>query len=270
MNENSEDTKLLLEAVQEAARVAGDIAARHFGTRLTVDTKEDGSPVTVADREAERAARDWIEHRFPRDGILGEEFGLVREDSPRRWVLDPIDGTGTFVRGVPLYGSLVAVLEGERVLAGAAYYPSLGESLAAAPGCGCWWNGALVQVSRISRMSDALVLTTDEQFEHRAERAAAWNRLVGRAAMSRSWGDCYGYLLVATGRAEAMVDGVLSPWDAAAFLPIIEEAGGVFTDWAGRRTIFGGSAVATNRALADTARALLTDPPETQLEPVDA
>jgi histidinol phosphatase-like enzyme (inositol monophosphatase family) len=270
MSEKSEDTKLLLEAVQEAARVAGNIAARHFGARLTVDTKEDGSPVTAADREAERAVREWIEHRFPRDGILGEEFGLVRGDSPRRWVLDPIDGTRTFVRGVPLYGSLVAVLEGEQVLAGAAYYPSLGESLAAAPGCGCWWNGARAQVSPTSWINDALVLATDEQFGHSAEQRARWDRLAGWAAMSRSWGDCYGYLLVATGRAEVMVDGVLSPWDAAAFLPIIEEAGGIFTDWDGRRTIFGGSAVATNRALASTARVLLAGQPDTQPEPVDA
>lgn len=265
----SENTETLLEAVQEAARMAGDVAARHFGTRLAVDTKEDGSPVTAADREAERAVREWIEHRFPRDGILGEEFGLVRGDSPRRWVLDPIDGTRTFVRGVPLYGSLVAVLEGEQVLAGAAYYPSLGELLAAAPGCGCWWNGRRAQVSSISCLTGALVLTTDERFEEDTGRLASWNRLSSQAAMSRSWGDCYGYLLVATGRAEVMVDGVLSPWDAAAFLPIIEEAGGVFTDWAGRRTIFGGSAVATNRALASTVRASLAGHPTALPEPAD-
>lgn len=250
----------LLEAAQEVARVAGDIAARHFRTRLAVETKGDGSPVTAADREAERAAREWLERRFPKDGILGEELGLVRAESPRRWVLDPIDGTRTFVRGVPLYGSLVAVVEGETVLAGAAYYPSLGEMLAAAPGCGCWWNGHPATVSATSRLSDATVLTTDERFPHDPVQRDGWRRLAEQGAMSRSWGDCYGYLLVATGRAEVMVDGVLSPWDAAAFLPIIEEAGGVFTDWGGRRTIFGGSAVATNGGVAEAARSLLRQP----------
>src|SRR5690349_21577779 len=112
----------LLDAAQEVARVAGRSAARHFGTKLVVETKSDGSPVTVADREAERAARAWIEQRFPQDGILGEEFGVTRPEARRRWVLDPIDGTKTYIRGVPLYGSLVAVLDGEDVLAGAAYF----------------------------------------------------------------------------------------------------------------------------------------------------
>lgn len=251
----------LLDAVQEVAHVAGEIAAHHFGTRLDVEMKHDGSPVTVADREAERAARAWIEQRFPEDGILGEEFGITRPEARRRWVLDPIDGTRTYMRGVPLYGSLVAVLDGEDVLAGAAYFPSLGELLAAAPGCGCWWNGTLAHVSAISSVTGAMVLTTDERFPHDGARRRSWDRLADQAALSRSWGDCYGYLLVATGRAEAMVDGMLSPWDAAAFLPIIEEAGGVFTDWTGRRTIFGGNAIATNRALADTARALLQPVP---------
>jgi len=251
------DAGTLLEAAEQVARVAGDIAARHFGTRLVVDTKSDGSPVTVADREAERAARAWIERRFPGDGILGEEMGLARPEAKRRWVLDPIDGTKTFIRGVPLYGSLVAVLEGDEVLAGAAYFPSLGEMLTAAPGLGCWWNGSKAQVSGISGVAGATVLTSDERFQQSAQQREAWCRLAEQAALSRSWGDCYGYLLVATGRAEVMVDGVLSPWDAAAFLPIIEEAGGVFTDWSGRRTIFGGSAIATNRALATATRSLL-------------
>lgn len=262
----------LLDAVQEVARVAGQIAARHFGTKLVVETKNDGSPVTVADREAERATRAWIEQRFPRDGILGEEFGVTRPEARRRWVLDPIDGTKTYIRGVPLYGSLVAVLDGEDVLAGAAYFPSLDELLAAAPGRGCWWNGTATHVSDISSVTGATVLTSDERFLHDAAQRRAWHHLANQAALSRSWGDCYGYLLVATGRAEVMVDGVLSPWDAAAFLPIIEEAGGVFTDWSGRRTIFGESAVATNRALADAARAVLrhvsptSDPQDTDAD----
>ena len=247
----------LLEAAHDVARLAGDIARRHFRARLAVETKADGSPVTAADREAERAARDWIEFHFPQDGILGEEFGVLRADARRRWLLDPIDGTKTFVRGVPLYGTLVAVAEGDEVLAGAAYFPSVDEILVAAPGAGCWWNASRCVVSPVTALASATVLTTDERFPHDPAQRAGWRALAAQAAVSRTWGDCYGYLLVATGRAEVMTDGILGPWDAAAFLPIIEEAGGVFTDWGGRRTAFSGSAVATNAALARVARSLL-------------
>lgn len=247
----------LLEAVEEVARLAGGIALRHFRTGLAAEPKGDGSPVTIADRESERAAREWIQRRFPADGILGEEFGATRPASRRRWILDPIDGTRTFLRGVPFFGTLVAVLEGEEVLAGAAFFPALGELVCAEPGAGCWTNGAPCSVSGVSRLSDALVLTTDERFTDYDDKRRGWQALAGRAQMARTWGDCYGYLLVATGRAEVMTDPVMNPWDAACFLPILEEAGGVLTDWSGRRTVFGGSTIATNRALADEARALL-------------
>lgn len=254
MNENLES---LAAAAEEVARIAGDRALSYFRSALAIEAKADGSPVTIADRQAERDAREWIQQRFPADGILGEEFGATRPDARRRWVLDPIDGTKTFVRGVPLWGTLVAVAEGERVLAGAAYFPAVGEMLAAAPGAGCWWNGARCTVSSRSILRDATVLTTDERFPHDAVQRAGWEALAGGAGMSRSWGDCYGYLLVATGRAEVMVDGILNPWDAAALMPIVEEAGGVFTDWMGERTAFGGSAVATNRGVAAESRSLL-------------
>ena len=252
-----ESPTTLMAAAADVARLAGDVALRHFRTALTVEAKSDGSPVTVADREAERTARDWIEARFPRDGILGEELGTTRPDAARRWIVDPIDGTRTFLRGVPLWGTLVAAVEGDRVVAGAAYYPAIGELLAAAPGAGAWWNGARCSVSGVASLSEATVLTTDERFTHSASQRESWTRLAVSARMSRSWGDCYGYLLVATGRAELMVDGILSAWDAAPFLPIIEEAGGVLTDWAGHRTAFGGSAIATNSALAARAREVL-------------
>ena len=222
-----------------------------------IESKADGSPVTIADREAERAARAWIEQNFPGDGILGEELGITRPDARRRWVLDPIDGTKTFVRGVPLWGTLVGLCEGDEVLAGAAYFPALGEMLAAARGAGCWWNGAPCRVSSLATLREATVLTTDERFAGDAEHWPAGARSPATAAVARSWGDCYGYLLVATGRAEVMVDGIVSPWDAAALMPIIEEAGGVFTDWKGTRTAFGGSAVATNQGVAVESRLLL-------------
>lgn len=247
----------LMQAAAELARLAGDVALGYYRRAVAVETKADGSPVTAADRDAERAAREWIEARFPEDGVLGEEFGALRPDARRRWILDPIDGTKSFVRGVPLWGTLVAVAEGDTVLAGAAYFPPVGELVCAAPGEGAWWNGARCGVSAVSSLGSATVLTTDDRFPERPERRDAFARLAARSAVARSWGDCYGYLLVATGRAEAMVDDIVSPWDAAALQPIVTEAGGAFTSWRGEPTAFGGDAIATNRALADDVRSIL-------------
>jgi histidinol phosphatase-like enzyme (inositol monophosphatase family) len=244
----------LLEAVQVVARLAGDVALSHYRTAITVESKGDGSPVTVADREAEQAARDWISQRFPADGILGEEFGAHEGSSGRRWLLDPIDGTKSFVRGVPLWGTLIAVAEGDRVLAGAAYFPAVNEMIAAAPGEGCWWNGRRASVNELSTLADATALVTDDRTFADRTQHESWQALANAVGIARSWGDCFGYLLVATGRAEIMVDPIINPWDAACFLPIIEEAGGVFTSLTGERTAFGGHAIATNRALARPAR----------------
>ena len=257
----SESLSSLMQAVAEVARVAGAVALRHFRSpALEIRSKPNGSPVTNGDLDSEQSARDWISARFPDDGILGEEFGVERPEAKRRWVLDPIDGTKTFLRGVPLWGTLVAVVEGGVVLAGSANFPALDELVCAAPGEGCWANGERAQVSSIGRLSDALMLTTDETFSAFPARRSQWLELERQSGMTRSWGDCYGYLLVATGRAEAMADARLSEWDAAAFLPIVEEAGGVFSDWDGQRRIDGGSAIATNRALAQTVRAALASP----------
>lgn len=249
----------LLDAAQEVARLAGEVAQRHFRSALAVESKSDGSPVTVADRESEQAARQWIAAHFPDDGVVGEEFGTVEGTSGRRWLLDPIDGTKSFVRGVPLWGSLVAVVKDREVLAGAASFPALGEFIAAAPGGGCWWNGARAQVSATAALAGALVLVTDDRTFRAPRLAEGWQTLAAEAAVARTWGDCVGYLLVATGRAEAMVDPVVNPWDTACFLPIIEEAGGVFSDLAGRRDAFAGDAIATNAALARVVRDFFDD-----------
>jgi histidinol phosphatase-like enzyme (inositol monophosphatase family) len=251
----------LLDAAAEVARLAGDTALRYFRGAVPVETKGDGTPVTVADRSAELIAREWLRTRFPNDGILGEELGEERPGSRRRWVLDPIDGTKTFVRGVPLWGTMVALHEGDRILVGAVYCPAVGELVVAAPDEGCWWNGTRCAVSNVSDLGAATILTTDERFAGFPERGSLWRELAMRAAMSRTWGDCYGYLLVATGRAELMTDPVLSPWDAAALLPIIIEAGGTFTDWNGHATAFEkAGVVATNAALGDEIRSCLGVP----------
>ena len=252
------DGALMLQAVDELARLTGKAALRHYRRGIAVERKDDGSPVTAADREAEAAAREWIAARFPRDGVLGEEFGNQPGASGRTWVLDPIDGTKTFVRGVPLWGSLVALVEGDTVLAGAASYPALGEAVSAAPGEGCWHDGVRCRVSDVARLADATILTSEvERFTDPGWRLG-WAGLAGQAAVVRTWGDCYGYLLVATGRAEVMVDVGLNPWDIACFVPIIEEAGGRLTDFGGGSYPPLRSAVATNRALAGEARRLFS------------
>jgi histidinol phosphatase-like enzyme (inositol monophosphatase family) len=245
-----------MEAAEAVARVAGEVALRHYHRGVTVETKGDGTPVSVADRQAEEAARAWLEKHCPADGILGEELGMTRPEARRRWILDPIDGTKTFVRRVPLWGTLVALAEGETVLAGAAFFPAVDELVVAAQGAGCLWNGKPARVSSVSKLSEAVLLTTDTRMGT-PEQCRVLDGLCGRAGYARTWGDCYGYLLVATGRAEAMADMIMAPWDAAALQPIIEEAGGAFTDWTGRRTAFGGNAVASNAALAAEVRAAL-------------
>lgn len=247
----------LLAAVEEVARRAGLVALDYYGKQVDVETKADGSPVTIADRSAERVAREWIQHRFPGDAIVGEEYAASNTEAGRSWIIDPIDGTKTFVRGVPMWGTLVAVSEGDTVLAGAAFFPALEEMLVAAIGEGCWHNGARARVSGVSSLAEATVLTTDERFAATPARAEGWRRLASRAAIARTWGDCYGYLLVATGRAEAMTDGIVARWDTAAVERCVTEAGGVFTDWNGVPTPFGGSAIATNGALAAEVRTVL-------------
>lgn len=260
MSRHSESSSLLLEAAAELAQHAASVAMQHYRTGVRVETKGDGSPVTIADRGAEEAARRWLAERFPEDGIIGEEFGDERANAKRRWIVDPIDGTKAFVRGVPLWGTLVACCEGDRVLAGAACYPALDEHIVAAPGHGCWWNGARVEVSTVDTLASATLLTTDDRFPDRPVRAERWRALALGAGVTRTWGDCYGYLLVATGRAEIMVDDIVNAWDAAAFQPIIEEAGGVFTSWRGVPTAFGGDLIATNARLSQVVRDILQEP----------
>lgn len=238
---------------------AGRVAMAHYQTGIAAESKDDASPVTEADRAAERLLRELIEARFPADGILGEEFGADRPGRPRRWIVDPIDGTRSFVRGVPLFGCLVALEEEGEPVVGVIHFPALAETVYAAAGEGCWWNGRSARVSEIASLGDALVLTTDVENIDARGRRSGWDRLRRAAGTVRTWGDCYGHALVATGRAEAMLDPVMSVWDAAALQPIIEEAGGVFTDWAGNRSHDGGSAISTSAAVADAVRELLKE-----------
>ena len=225
-----------------------------------METKSDASPVTRADREAERILRKAIGASFPDDGILGEEEGETPGTSGHTWVLDPIDGTLSFVRGVAQYGTLVGLEENGRAVLGVAYMPALREMVFAARGHGAWWvhdvggQGEVrrpARVSAVSSLADAFLCHTSVGGFVRTGRLDAFLRLRAAVARDRGWGDCYGHLLVATGRADIMIDPVLSHWDCAALFPILEQAGGAFRDLSGRATHRGGSGVSTNGALAD-------------------
>jgi len=216
-----------------------------FTSRAT-SRKADGSYVTIADREAEAYLRRQIAERFPADGVLGEEEGEHTGRSGRRWIVDPIDGTFAFVHGVPLYGVLVACeIDGAPTI-GVVHMPALNETVSAATGAGCFFNGEPAQVSNTRSLTDALLLCTNFHECARRGFAHAAEVLQQRARSCRTWGDCYGYVLVATGRADVMLDPVMNLWDCAPLLPIMEEAGGTFTDWRGIRTVNAGNSIATN------------------------
>lgn len=249
-----------LKFAREIALEAGNLTLDYFQkSNFKIERKSDSSPVTVADREAELLLRKLIAERFPSDAILGEEFPEVEGTSGYRWIVDPIDGTKSFIHGVPLYGNMVAVeLDGRGVI-GVVNIPALRELVYAAQGNGCWYQHwdhsgecdapAKCHVSKQSSLADACFVTSEVQTFYKIDRGSSFEKLDSAVRLTRTWGDCYGYMLVATGRADIMVDPKLSVWDAAAVQPIIEEAGGTFTDWAGQPSIHTGNAVATNGVL---------------------
>ena len=253
-NENEQ----LLEFAVELARGAGRITLKYFRKKPETATKTDGSYVTIADREAEAYMRRQIAERFPHDGILGEEEGESHGRSGRRWIIDPIDGTFAFVHGVSFYGVLIGVEVDEEMSVGVINIPALDEIVFAARGAGCFLNGEPTRVSGTERLEDALLLSTDFTACERYGFGKAAEELQARAKTSRTWGDCYGYVLVATGRADIMLDPVMNLWDCAALLPIMEEAGGTFTDWRGARTAYGGNSIATNGLLFDEVMRLVS------------
>ena len=237
----------LLNVAMEGAHLAGKRTLAYFNTGVIPDIKADNTPVTIADREAETVLRDHIHRYFPDHAILGEEQGETSGTAPYRWIVDPIDGTKSFIAGVPLYGVLVGVeVRGEPTV-GVIYLPALDDMVAAANGTGCTWNGRPCHVSDVSELSQAVVVTSS--IVSCQIRSDAFDTLTPRTRVQRTWGDAFGYAMVATGRAEIMMDPVTNPWDCAPMVPILREAGGVFTDWRGNPTHLNGDGIATNAAL---------------------
>jgi histidinol phosphatase-like enzyme (inositol monophosphatase family) len=202
--------------------------------------------------------RRLIEASYPDHSILGEEEGETRPGATYKWILDPIDGTKSFVRGVPLYAVLVGLECAGEMIAGVINCPAIGDFLVAAQGQGCYWNGRQTQVSQTKTLRESLLLTTDSGAMDTYGRSEPYGRMLAATAMQRTWSDAYGYVLVATGRAEVMLDPQMSVWDCGALLPVIREAGGTFTDWKGNATVYGEEAIATNGHVYQEVMGLIT------------
>jgi histidinol-phosphatase len=250
MKKMQQPLKTLLDFANETAYLAGKITLRHYQANPVVDIKMDGTVVTIADQESEKLIRSRIERYFPDHAILGEEYGEKQlPESKYCWIIDPIDGTQSFIHGVPLYAVLIGLEVDNQVAAGVAHFPALGETISAASGEGCYWNSIRAHVSEIDSLAESLVLCNDSEAMYEDGHGEAWDRLKKACKVRRGWGDAYGYLLVATGRAELMLDPRMNLWDCGPFPPIFKEAGGYFGDWKGNRGIYGGEALATSSKL---------------------
>ncbi len=253
---DSKEIRPRLDFALQIAREAGCHTLTHFRQGVDVQRKGDASPVTIADRETELLLRKRIAETFPDDSIQGEEYDEVVGTNSFRWVLDPIDGTKSFISGVPLYGTLVGLLHNDEAVAGVIDIPALGECVYGGRGLGAWYlqgdaPAVEARVSDVATLSEGTFVTSQVDSFDETSRAPAYRLLEKAAYITRTWGDCYGYLLVATGRAVAMVDPIMNVWDAAAIQPIMEEAGGTFTDWQGKPTVHGGEGIGTNKHVLD-------------------
>ena len=230
--------------MEELAAASARVICPLFGSpTLAVETKSDLTPVTAADRGAEEVMRAMINERFPSHGILGEEYGPERTDAEWVWVLDPVDGTKSFAAGCPLFGTLIALLHRGQPVLGAIHQPIL-HQLVIGDGTQTTLNGAPVRCRSTRSLAESTFLTSDWLNPARHQNGPAFESVAARAKVARTWGDCYGYLLVATGWADVMCDPIMNPWDVAALIPVIRGAGGVITDWRGNSPVDAASIVA--------------------------
>ena len=247
-----------LPALLNVGLIAARMGAREieFGVKkvhsLTVQKKGPTDYVTEMDRRIETLVFEEIKKYYPEHNFLGEEFGHEINNSDTTWILDPIDATRSFMRGVPLYGVLIGIEIEDESTVGVAHFPPLRETVAAGRGLGCTWNERPCRVSEVDRIEDAVICTTDVERILSRPQGTGWRNLQQQCAFSRTWGDCYGHALVATGRIEAQVDPVMAPWDAGPFLTIVTEAGGTFTTLGGEATVHGGSGLSSCSGLHDT------------------
>lgn len=233
---------------QHLAKISGKIILEHFRTKINVENKADNSPVTIADKKAEETMREEIIKEFPDHGILGEEFGKHNENAEYKWVLDPIDGTKSFVCGAVTFGTLIALLKNEQPILGVFNQPILNEYLIGDNNVS-ELNGSKVQVRDCNKLSEAVLLTTDHLNIGKYQDQKKFDELIKKVKLYRMWGDCYGYYLLATGFADVMIDPVMSPWDSLALIPVIKGAGGIITDYHGNDPVKGNSIIAAGSGI---------------------
>ncbi|HXD86995.1 MAG TPA: inositol monophosphatase family protein [Urbifossiella sp.] len=241
------------ELAVEAARKAGDLARAYYETTFDVESKADESPVTIADRQAEQLIRKLVAEQFPDDGFLGEEFGDQPGGSGFRWVIDPIDGTRSFVRHIPIWATLIGLEYRGEQIGGVAYLPVFGQTYRALRGDGAYMNDRRIRVSSVSKLSDSLMCYSSIRWFQKAGREQTFLELVAKTQRQRGFGDFYGFVLVAEGACDVMLEHGVHEWDVSALKAIVEEAGGRFTDWKGTPTTATPDVLATNGHLhADT------------------
>ncbi len=233
---------------KELARASGEVIMTYFRSDISVETKADNSPVTIADRQAEEIMREMIMKAFPTHGIIGEEFGNHNEDAEYQWVLDPIDGTKSFISGTFLFGSLIGLMRNGQPIVGAIHHPATSHLLIG-DGEAARLNDEVVRVRETRQLRDAVMLYTDFIHVGQYQNGIAFQQLMGRTNYNRTWGDCHGYFLLATGYADIMLDPIMHLWDIVALIPIIEGAGGVITAWNGGPPLSGNGIIASNRHL---------------------
>jgi histidinol-phosphatase len=256
-----------LEVAIAAAKAGGEVALGYFRTQLTVDYKRDRSPVTQADRECERRIVEVLRRSFPDYGVVGEEFGeqpaaeLSARGRGAKWIIDPIDGTKNFIRGIPYFATLIGLEEDGEVTTGVIYAPAVDDLLYARKGGGAFDRNGPVHVSAIGSLRDSMVVFGGLDIFRQVGRWHGFERLVRASGRQRGFGDYFGHTFVARGQAEAMVEVDLKPWDLAAIKIIVEEAGGRFTDFNGVPSIYGGNAVASNGRVHDEILRLLAPEP---------
>lgn len=249
----------VLDVMTEAARSAGEIALKYFRRGVEVMLKPDRSPVTRADHEAEQIIVEILGRAFPERGFLGEELG-ARGSEEVRWIVDPIDGTRNFVRGIPIWGVLIALEERGEITAGVVLNPVSGELWTARKGGGAFLGGERLRVSEVSSLDKATLIHASLNLIRRSSHWDSFTRLVDATDRQRGFGDFMCYTVVAEGKAEIAVEASdLKPWDLAPLKLLVEEAGGRFTDFAGTPSIYSGAALATNGRLHDAALALIRD-----------
>jgi histidinol-phosphatase len=228
------------------AKLSERVTMKYFNSSFKVYYKEDSSPVTAADKKCERNLKKEIKKRYPHHGFYGEEFGDSGCNSEYKWIIDPIDGTKNFSRGVPFWGTLIALEYRGEVVVGVVDMPGIDATYYAARGIGAFLNRKRLKVSKVRDMSRAVIIYGGLKYFLGSEHEKGFLKLISGSYHARGFGDCFGYTFVASGRAEAMIDPIVKPWDVAAVKILVEESGGIFSDFGGEKTIYGGTGLAAN------------------------